>query len=69
MWRQRGRGTIIIWPAFVEAQNDAPPPHRARPGLRLRRRSTAEVLALLHKLAPAATCEKASIDEVYLVSG
>ena len=29
------------------------------------RRSTAEVLVLLHRLAPAATIEKASIDEVY----
>ena len=33
------------------------------------RRSTAEVLALLHRLAPAATIEKASIDEVYVVRG
>lgn len=32
----------------------------------LRRRSTAEVLALLHRLAPAAVIEKASIDEVYM---
>lgn len=30
-----------------------------------RRRSTAEVLVLLHRLAPSATIEKASIDEVY----
>ena len=31
-----------------------------------RRRSTSEVLALLHRLAPQAPLEKASIDEVYL---
>jgi hypothetical protein len=31
-----------------------------------RRRSTAEVLALLHRLAPGAVIEKASIDEVYI---
>lgn len=32
----------------------------------MHRRSTQEVLALLHRLAPAAVIEKASIDEVYM---